>query len=68
MSEPLRDSLDAAIDRVATRLVSVEHDSATFNSRAVDRLVSALPARRERGWWNWSSWPAQAAVAASRPE
>lgn len=60
MSDPIRDSLDEAIDRVATHLVSVADDP-----DAAQRMVSSLPARPGHGWWAMSSLPLQAAAAAS---
>ena len=57
MNEPRRDPLDQAIDRVAARLVSVDHDEAM-----VERMVARLPERN--GWSDWLRVLApQAAVA-----
>jgi hypothetical protein len=60
VSDQIRDSLDTAIDRVATRLVSIADDP-----DAAQRIVASLPVRREHPWWSWSSWPLQAAALAS---
>ncbi|MDO8677921.1 MAG: hypothetical protein Q7R30_05060 [Acidobacteriota bacterium] len=57
MSDPTRDPLDQAIDRVAARLVSVDHDDAM-----VQRLVARLPERSGVGGWLRVLVP-QAAVA-----
>jgi hypothetical protein len=46
MTEPTRDPLDQAIDRVAARLVSVDHDATM-----VDRIVGRLPERSGVGGW-----------------
>lgn len=46
MSELTRDPLDQAIDRVASRLVSVDHDRAM-----VERIVTTLPERNGVGGW-----------------
>lgn len=46
MTEPDRDPLDTAIDRVAARLVSVEHDEVM-----VDRIITRLPERPGRRAW-----------------
>jgi hypothetical protein len=46
MTEPARDPLDQAIDRVAARLVSVDHDATM-----VDRIVGRLPERSGVGGW-----------------
>lgn len=46
MNEYMRDQLDAAIDRVATQLVSVEPDG-----QMSDRLASRLPERSAT--WSW---------------
>lgn len=59
MSDPMRDSLDGAIDRVATNLVSVADDP-----DAAQRIVASLRARRGGGWWPMSSLPLQAAALA----
>jgi hypothetical protein len=58
MSDPARDPLDQAIDRVAARLVSVEHDEAM-----VERIVARLPERNGVGGWLRVLAP-QAALAA----
>ena len=59
MSDPARDPLDQAIDRVAARLVSVDHDEAM-----ADRIVARLPERSGLGGW-WRVLLPQAAVAAA---
>jgi len=47
MTDPTRDPLDQAIDRVAARLVSVDHDEAM-----ADRIIVRLPERSgQGGWW-----------------
>ena len=46
MSDPTRDPLDQAIDRVAARLVSVDHDRAM-----VERIVAGLPERNGVAGW-----------------
>ena len=46
MSDPTRDPLDQAIDRVAARLVSVDHDEVM-----VERIVARLPERSGLGGW-----------------
>lgn len=60
MSDRINDSLDTAIDRVATHLVSVREDG-----DAVRRIVASLPARRGPHWWSLTAWPLQAAALAS---
>ena len=57
MSDPTRDPLDQAIDRVAARLVSVDDDRAM-----VERIVARLPERNGLGGWLRVLLP-QAAVA-----
>jgi len=57
MNDPTRDPLDQAIDRVAARLVSVDHDEAI-----VDRIVARLPERSGAGGWRRVLMP-QAAIA-----
>lgn len=58
MTEPTRDPLDQAIDRVAARLVSVDHDASM-----AERIVARLPERS--GWGDWPRVLApQAALAA----
>ena len=47
MSDPTRDPLDQAIDRVAARLVSVDHDEAPW----LERIVARLPERSGLGGW-----------------
>ena len=59
MSDPMRDELDQAIDRVAARLVSVDHDAAM-----VERIVTRLPERSRAGGWLRVLVP-QAAVGAA---
>ena len=46
MSDPTRDPLDQAIDRVAARMVSVDHDEVM-----VERIVARLPERSGLGGW-----------------
>lgn len=46
MNDPTRDPLDQAIDRVAARLVSVDHDRAM-----AERIVARLPERSSAGGW-----------------
>ncbi len=58
MSDQIRDSLDEAIDRVASRLVSVKEDP-----DAARRIVAVLPAQPGREWWS-GSFPLQAAAMA----
>jgi hypothetical protein len=57
MSDPTRDPLDQVIDRVAARMVSVDHDEAM-----ADRIVARLPERSGLGGWSRVLLP-QAAVA-----
>jgi hypothetical protein len=59
MSDPIRDSLDDAIDRVASRLVSVKDDPDVAR-----RIVAGLPPQPERGWWSVSL-PLQVAAMAA---
>ena len=57
MTDHTRDPLDQAIDQVAARLVSVEHDQAM-----ADRIVARLPNRAARSAWAGALVP-QAALA-----
>lgn len=57
MTGPARDPLDQAIDRVAARMVDVDHDRAM-----VERIVARLPERSGAGGWLRVLVP-QAAVA-----
>jgi len=59
MTDPTRDRLDQAIDRVAARLVSVDHEAAM-----VEGIVARLPERSGVGGWLRVLAP-QAAVAAA---
>ena len=59
MIDHARDPLDQQIDRVAARLVSVDHDDAL-----VERIVSGLPERNQRSGWLAVLLP-QAALAAA---
>ena len=61
MSDPARDPLDQAIDRVAARMVSVE---GTNNRATAERIVARLPERSGPGGWLRVLVP-QAAVAAA---
>ncbi len=60
MSNPARDPLDQAIDRVAARMISVE----ATNVATVEQLVARLPERSGSGGWLRVLAP-QAAVAAA---
>lgn len=57
MTDHTRDPLDQAIDQVAARLVSVEHDQAM-----PDRIVARLPERARQSAWLGALLP-QAALA-----
>lgn len=59
MTDPTRDPLDQAIDRLAARLVSVDHDEAM-----TERIVARLPERSGPGGWLRVLVP-QAALAAA---
>ncbi len=60
MSDPTRDPLDQAIDRVAARMVSVDGT----NDAMAERIVARLPERSGLGGWLRVLVP-QAAVAAA---